>query len=54
MSERAAYLRDQANKCEWHARAIADDQTKEALRKLTAEYVVRVAEIEGAKIESRE
>jgi hypothetical protein len=37
MSERSVYLRDQANKCERHARAITDVQTKEALGKLAAE-----------------
>jgi hypothetical protein len=47
MSERAAYLRNQANKCERHARAIVDAQTQEALRKLAAEYVIRAAEIES-------
>jgi hypothetical protein len=54
MSERAAYFRNQADKCERHARAIVDTETQAALRKLAAEYVARAAEIEGAKIESKE
>jgi len=40
MSERSIYLRDQAEKCRWHANAISDSQTQVALRKL-AEVVRR-------------
>ena len=47
MSDRSVYLRDQANKCERHARVITDDQTKEALRKVAAEYAMQAAEIES-------
>ncbi|MDO9385015.1 MAG: hypothetical protein Q7T86_19385 [Hyphomicrobiaceae bacterium] len=47
MSEQSIYLRDQAAKCEAHARAIADDQTQTELRKLAAEYIVRAADIES-------
>ena len=47
MSERSIYLRDQADKCQRHARAIVDPETQAALRKLAAEYVVRAAEIES-------
>jgi hypothetical protein len=47
MSERSTYLRDQAEKCRWHARAIVDAETQAALRKLAAEYVERAVEIES-------
>jgi hypothetical protein len=54
MSERSIYLRDQAEKCRWHANNIGDLETQAELRKLAAEYIERAAEIEGAKIESKE
>jgi hypothetical protein len=47
MSERAAYLRNQAQKCRSHADNIGDDQTKEALRKLAADYAARADDIES-------
>ena len=47
MSERSIYLRDQADKCRWHAKNIGDAETQEALRKLAAEYVERAFEIES-------
>ena len=46
MSERSIYLRDQAAKCEAHARALTDTQTQDELRKLAAEYIVRATLIE--------
>jgi hypothetical protein len=50
MCERSIYLRDQADKCRWHARHIGDPQTQAELRKLANEYVVRAVELEGAGI----
>jgi hypothetical protein len=49
MSERSIYLRDQANKCLWHANHISDPETEGELRKLATEYIERAAEIEGAE-----
>jgi hypothetical protein len=47
MSERSIYLRDQADKCRWHAQNIGDAETQEALRNLAAEYVERAIQIES-------
>jgi hypothetical protein len=49
MSQRAAYLRDQADKLRWYADRMTDAETKEQLRKLAREYIERaaLAEIEG-------
>jgi hypothetical protein len=47
MSERSAYLRDQAAKCRWHAQNLSDAKTKMELRKLADEYVERAVEIES-------
>ena len=47
MSERAAYLRDQADKCRWHAKNIRDAETQAELRKLAAEYDERAVAIES-------
>ena len=49
MSERSIYLRDQADKCLWHASHISDSETEGELRKLATEYIERAAEIEGAE-----
>jgi hypothetical protein len=49
MSERSIYLRDQAAKCEAHARSMTDDVTQAELRKLAAEYVVQAAEIDNSE-----
>jgi hypothetical protein len=46
-SERAAYLRGQADKCRRHARDMTDPYTRAELQKLAAEYIVRAAEIES-------
>jgi hypothetical protein len=46
MSERSIYLRDQADQCRAHARAMTDNQTQAELCKLAAEYVERAADIE--------
>ena len=47
MSSRSIYLRDQADKCEWHAQNIGDSETQVRLRKLAAKYVVQADEIES-------
>jgi hypothetical protein len=47
MSERSVYLLDQADKCQWQARRIMDDETQAQLLKMAAEYIKRAAEIES-------
>jgi hypothetical protein len=47
MSPRSIYLRDQAAKCEWHAKNIGESETQTHLRKLAAEYLVQANEIES-------
>ena len=47
MSPRSIYLREQAAKCEWHAKNIRDDETQVALRNPAAEYVIQADEIES-------
>jgi hypothetical protein len=47
MSERSLYLRDQAAKCEWHAKNMSDPETQVRLRKLAAEYVAQADDIES-------
>jgi hypothetical protein len=47
MSERSIYLRDQADKCRFHANAISDAETQERLRKLAGEYIEQAAQIES-------
>jgi hypothetical protein len=51
MSADSQWLRDQAAKCNEHARAIGDNRTRDELHKLAAEYIVRAAEIEGKEYE---
>ena len=51
MSERSMYLRDQTDKCRWHADNISDDQTQVELRKLAAEYIEQAMELERAHAE---
>ncbi|MDP2356573.1 MAG: hypothetical protein Q8M31_11005 [Beijerinckiaceae bacterium] len=46
MSERSVYLRDQAQKCEWHASHMTDHETIAELRKLAAGYRIEAAQIE--------
>ena len=50
MSPRSIYLRDQAAKCEWHAKNMGDSETQTRLRKLAAEYVVQADEIEKQRV----
>jgi hypothetical protein len=47
MSERSIYLRDQAAKCEWHARHLSDSETQVKLRKLANEYTEEATAIES-------
>jgi hypothetical protein len=47
MSERSIYLRDQADKCRWHAKNIADAETQEQLRILAAQYIMQAVAIES-------
>ena len=47
MSERSNYLRDQAEKCRWHADKIADPETQEQLRALAAAYIMRAVAVES-------
>jgi hypothetical protein len=47
MSERSAYLRDQAAKCRAHASGLAEVSTQDHLRKLAAEYIVQAALLES-------
>jgi hypothetical protein len=47
MSERATYLRDQADKCRQHANMVGDARTRDELRRLAAVYIARAAEIES-------
>jgi hypothetical protein len=49
-SSRPAYLRDQADKCRWHASKIVDAETQAELLKLAAEYIERAAAIEQAAV----
>jgi hypothetical protein len=53
MSERSAYLRDQAEKCRWHADQMTDAETMEQLRKLAVEYIER-ARLDETGIEGKE
>ena len=47
MSSRSIYLRDQAEKCRWHADRMGDTLTQARLRKLAEEYIGRAVEIES-------
>jgi hypothetical protein len=47
MSERSVYLRDQIAKCEFHAQGIGDTETQDQLRKLAAQYLAELEEIES-------
>ncbi len=48
MPARAAYLREEAEKCRWHASKIEDAETKAVLLKLAAKYNEQAAERERA------
>jgi hypothetical protein len=50
MSERSIYLRDQAEKCRWHANNIGNAETQVELRKLADEYIVQAVDIESKEL----
>jgi hypothetical protein len=50
MSERSIYLRDQADKCRWHADRMTDAETQKEVRSLAAEYTERASEIERKEL----
>jgi hypothetical protein len=54
MSPRSIYLRDQADKCRWHADNIGDSETQVRLRKLAAEYVAQAGDIESKESSARQ
>jgi hypothetical protein len=54
MSPRSIYLRDQAAKCEWHAKNISGDRTQVKLRKLAAKYVAEAGDIESKELATRQ
>jgi hypothetical protein len=47
MSEHSLYLRDQAQKCRAHAAMMTDDETRQQLYVLAAEYIMRAVAIES-------
>jgi hypothetical protein len=47
MSERSVYLRDQAEKCRADAARMTDDETRQQLHALAAEYIMRAVMIES-------
>jgi hypothetical protein len=53
MSERSIYLRDQADKCRWHAARMTDSETKDRLLKLAAEYIERATRGDNAETEGK-
>jgi hypothetical protein len=54
MSPRSIYLRDQADKCRWHANNVGDSETQERLRKLAAKYVAEADDIESQESNGRQ
>jgi len=52
-SSRPIYLRDQAEKCQWHASKIGNAETQAVLLKLAAEYIQRAADIDRARDQAR-
>jgi hypothetical protein len=54
MSEHSIHLRDQADKCRWHADRIMDSETKDRLLKLAAEYIERAALIDNTETKRKE
>jgi hypothetical protein len=54
MSEHSIHLRDQADKCRWHADRMMDSETKDRLLKLAAGYIERAALVDSTEIESNQ
>jgi hypothetical protein len=52
MSKRSIYLRDQAQKCEWHARQMTAHDIISELRRLAADYLTEADEIERGEMSS--
>jgi len=50
MSERSIYLRNQADKCEWHASRMTNHETIAELRKLAARYRTEAAQIDRSEV----
>lgn len=50
MSQRSDHLRDQAAKCEAHARSRTAPDTQAELRKLAAQYVEQADHTEGNEV----
>ena len=46
---RAIYLRDQADKCRWHAGLVSNAEIQAELLKLAADYIERAAVLESAE-----
>jgi hypothetical protein len=53
MSERSAYLRDQAEKCRRQADQVTDVETMQQLRKLAIEYFER-ARLDDTGVDGKE
>jgi hypothetical protein len=53
MSEHCAYLRYKAEKCRAYAEQMGDNQTREALRKLAADYAARADDLESKEPAAR-
>jgi len=49
VSERSIYLRNQADKCEWHAIRMTDHEIIAELRKLAINYRIEAAQIERSE-----
>jgi hypothetical protein len=47
MSERSVYLRDQAEKCRARAARMTDEETRQQLHVLAAEYIMRAVMVES-------
>jgi len=47
MRRRSAYLRDQAEKCRWHADRLSEAETQAELRALADRYAAKAAAIEA-------
>ena len=51
MSQRSIYLRDQAEKCEWHASQMTSPDMIADLRRIAAGYLIEADEIERNETE---
>lgn len=53
MSERSIYLRDQANKCEWHASQMTARDTIAELLQFAADYRNEASQIERDEAQAK-